>query len=133
MANVQERLENILKDLQEKLPDMEALVILSPDGLVLSSLLPPETDEDKVAAMTAIALSLGERALSELDKGECEEVILKGEKGFILMVNAGEYGGIAVLTSKEAKLGMILYELRKSSQEFVKVMSETQSKEPISS
>jgi len=132
MANIAERLESILKDLQEKLPDIEALVILSQDGLVLSSLLPPETEEDKVAAMTAIAFSLGERALSELDKGSCEEIILKGKKGFILMVNAGEYGGIAVLTSKEAKLGMILYELRKTAQEFMKVMAETLSREPVS-
>lgn len=114
MPGVAESLEKILRDVEERDPDIEAMAVISEEGLILASALPLGTDEDRIAAISSIALSLGERALSELAKGKVEEIVLKGSKGYIITFGANGYGAVTALTSKETKLGMTLFELRRA-------------------
>jgi len=50
-----------LQDMQAAVPDIEASAVVSVDGLVIASALPADTEEDRVSAMSAAMLSLGER------------------------------------------------------------------------
>jgi len=55
-----------LRDLHASSPDIEASAIVSVDGLIIASALPAGSEDDRVSAMSAAMLSLGERIASEL-------------------------------------------------------------------
>ena len=50
-----------LRDLQASSPAVEAAAVVSVDGLSMASSMPANVEEDRVAAMSAAMLSLGER------------------------------------------------------------------------
>lgn len=85
-----EMFSSILKDLNGTSADIEASAVISTDGLMIASLLPADMDEDRVGAMSAAILSLGERSAVELARGDLEQVLIKGDNGYILMTHASD-------------------------------------------
>ena len=73
------RLDALLNELMRRVPELEAAAVVTADGLPMSSALPPGMDEDRVAAMSAALLSLGERAAEGLGRGELSQVHIQGE------------------------------------------------------
>jgi|GEM_PF-455787 len=107
----QEDLEKLLKSFLEISPDFEAAAIVSADGFVIASVLPDNIDENRLGAMSAAILSLGERAALELEKGKMETVFVEGEKGYVLLSSLTTEALLVVSTNKYAKLGLVFYEL----------------------
>lgn len=103
-----------LNELCHTTPDVEAVAIISTDGLLLASAMPEHLDGDRVSAMGAALLSLGERASVELERGELEQVIVKGKEGYVLLLAAGENNVLVVIAKKSAKLGLIVLEAKRS-------------------
>ena len=122
MASRIEKLTEMLKDLSGTSPDIEASAIVSTDGLIIASALPKDVEEDRVAAMSAAMLSLGERTSKELMKGSLEEVFVKGQNGYILLMGAGEEAVLTALARKDAKLGLVFLDMKRASQEISKVI-----------
>jgi hypothetical protein len=60
-----------LRDMQASTPDVEASAVVSVDGLIIASSLPASVEEDRVSAMSAAMLSLGERIAGELGRLNC--------------------------------------------------------------
>ena len=85
----EEALRNILGQLNATSADIQASAVISTDGLMMSSLLPQGLDPDRVGAMSAALLSLGSRVARELDRGTPEQVLVKGDNGYVLMLQAG--------------------------------------------
>lgn len=111
-----------LRDLQASTPDVQASAIVSVDGLSIASALPQEVEEDRVSAMSAAMLSLGERIASELGRGALEQVYIKGENGYVLLMSVGEEAVLTVMARKEAKLGLILLDMRRATEDLVKLI-----------
>jgi len=122
MASRIEKLTEMLKDLSGASPDIEASAIVSTDGLVIASALPNDVEEDRVAAMSAAMLSLGERTSKELMKGSLEEVFVKGQNGYILLMGAGEEAVLTALARKDAKLGLVFLDMKRAAEEIGKVI-----------
>jgi len=72
-----EMLEQILSDINGSSADIEASAIISTDGLLMASLLPANMDDDRVGAMSAAMLALGDRTSEELVRGGFETVTIK--------------------------------------------------------
>ena len=108
-----------LRDLQASTPDVQASAIVSVDGLSIASALPQEVEEDRVSAMSAAMLSLGERIASELGRGVLEQVYIKGENGYVLLMSVGEEAVLTVMARKEAKLGLILLDMRRATEDLI--------------
>ena len=70
-----------LRDLRASSPDVEASAVVSVDGLTMASALPEEVEEDRVSAMSAAMLSLGERIATEMGRGNLDQVIFEGQAG----------------------------------------------------
>src|SRR5210317_2483145 len=102
-----------LREMQVSSPDIEASAIVSVDGLSIASALPQEIEEDRVSAMSAAMLSLGERIASELGRGILEQVYIRGENGYVLLTAVGEEAVLTVMARKEAKLGLILLDMKR--------------------
>jgi len=106
-----------LQDMQAAVPDIAASAVVSVDGLVIASALPAETEEDRVSAMSAAMLSLGERIAKELGRGTVEQVYIKGDDGYVVLTAVGDEAVLTVLARKEAKLGLIFLEMRRAAKD----------------
>lgn len=107
-------LNKILKKLQNESPGVEASALISEDGLMIASALPQEFDETHVGGMTATLLNLGTRAATELRRGEVQEVIVRGEHGYAVMISAGRGALLLVLANEHSKLGLIFFDMREA-------------------
>jgi hypothetical protein len=103
-----------LNQLRSSSPDILGAAIVSSDGLPIASVLSPDVEEDRVAAMSAAMVSLGERITAELGRGKFEQVYIKGDVGFALLTSVGPDSVLTVIANGEARLGLLLLELRKS-------------------
>ncbi len=111
-----------LRDLQVNSPAIEAAAVVSVDGLSIASSMPAEVEEDRVAAMSAAMLSLGERIAGELGRGTLEQVYIKGENGYVILMAIGEEAVLTVLARKEAKLGLIFLDMGRAVTELEKLI-----------
>lgn len=111
-----------LQNMQAAAPDIEASAIVSVDGLIMASALQQGVEEDRVSAMSAAMLSLGERISSELGRGGLEQVYIKGNAGSIILTSVGEEAVLTAMARHEAKLGLIFLEMRRASEDLVKLV-----------
>ena len=115
-------LNSILSELNGSTADIEASAVLSTDGLMMASLLPAGTDEDRVGAMSAAMLSLGDRTAQELGRGELEQVLVKGRLGYVLLTHAGNEAVLTVLCKPNARLGLIFLDVKRASEGITKII-----------
>ncbi len=107
---------SILSELNGTSTDIEASGVISTDGLMMASVLPTNMDEDRVGAMSAAMLSLGDRTAQELSRGELEQILIKADKGYVLMTYAGREAILTVLAKPNAKLGLIFLDVKRTAQ-----------------
>ena len=117
-----EQMVDRLRDLQAGTPDVEASAVVSVDGLIMASSLPADVEEDRVSAMSAAMLSLGERIASELGRGLLDQVYIKGENGYVLLTSVGEEAVLTVLARAQAKLGLLFLDMRRTAEELAKIV-----------
>lgn len=110
-----ERLARALDDFIAVSPDVEAAAVVSFDGLAMASALPPDMDEDRLGAMSAALLSLGEQAASGLGRGELNQVFVEGEHGYVFLMSALDQAVLAAVTDRSAKIGLMLFEMRRAA------------------
>jgi uncharacterized protein len=79
-------------------------------------------EEDRVSAMSAAMLSLGERISGELGRGSLEQVYIKGDAGSIVLTSVGSEAVLTALARQEAKLGLIFLEMRRAAEDIVKLV-----------
>ena len=111
-----------LRELQASSPDIEASAIVSVDGLSIASALPQNVEEDRVSAMSAAMLSLGDRIAAELGRGTLNQVYIKGENGFVILTDIGEEAVLTALAHKDAKLGLIFLDMRRAVEDLQKLI-----------
>ena len=111
-----------LREMQAASPDIEASAVVSVDGLIMASALPSEVEEDRVSAMSAAMLSLGERIAGELGRGHLKQVYIRGDKGYVLLTAIGEEAVLTALARENAKLGLVFLEMRRAAEHLVKVV-----------
>jgi predicted regulator of Ras-like GTPase activity (Roadblock/LC7/MglB family) len=110
-----EQMTDRLRDLQTSSTDVEASALVSVDGLIMASALPPDVEEDRVSAMSAAMLSLGERIAMELGRGTLDQVYIRGNEGYVLLLDVGEEAVLTVLARKEARLGMLFLDMKRAA------------------
>jgi hypothetical protein len=111
-----------LRDLQSGTPDIEASAVVSVDGLIMASSLPSGVDEDRISAMSAAMLSLGDRIASELSRGILEQVYIKGGDGIIVLMAVGDEAVLTVLARAQAKLGLIFLDMKRAVEDLTRLL-----------
>ncbi len=104
-----------LRDLQGGTPDIEASAVVSVDGLIMASALPAGVEEDRVSAMSAAMLSLGERISGELGRGGLDQVYIRGDKGYVILMSVGVDAVLTGLVRDNAKLGLIFLDMKRAA------------------
>jgi predicted regulator of Ras-like GTPase activity (Roadblock/LC7/MglB family) len=111
-----------LRDLQAGTPDIEASAVVSVDGLIMASSLPAGVDEDRISAMSAAMLSLGDRIASELRRGILNRVYIEGSQGIIVLMAVGDEAVLTVLARAEARLGLIFLDMKRAVEDLVRLI-----------
>lgn len=123
----EDRLGEVLAELNATSADIEASAVISTDGLMMASMMPQGLDGDRVGAMSAAMLSLGDRTASELARGELEQVLVKGGRGYVLLAHAGEDAVVTVLAKPSARLGLIFLDVRRATEAIAQLLAPSQS------
>ena len=113
-ATREERLARALDELMdENQPTIQAAALVSLDGFTMASALPEGMQEDRVGAMSAAILGLGERAAAELGRGQLSQVFIEGDDGYVHADRRRRpRRADRASPDKEAKLGLVLYDMR---------------------
>jgi len=111
-----------LRDLQASSMDVEASAVVSIDGLTIASALPVNMEEDRVSAMSAAMLSLGERIAGELGRGALDQVFIKGKSGFVVLMSAGEEAVLTVLAREQANIGLLFLDMRRATEDLINLL-----------
>ncbi len=114
--------QQVLEELKGSSADVEASALISTDGLMIASALPAGMDEDRVGAMSAALLSLGDRAARELARGTLERVLLQGERGYVIMSSSGTEAVLTVLAKQNAKLGLLFLDIKRAAEALSKLI-----------
>lgn len=105
-------LDRALADLRALSEDMASCAVLSGSGALISSSHAPGVDRERVAAMLAAVSNLAERVARGNDKGHAAQVRVDTEEGHLLLVRLDGGGTLAATTAAEARVGLVLYDMR---------------------
>lgn len=114
MAMNVQKIQMTLQDLVSNGPDIQGAALVTLDGLPLVSTLPSNMDEERVSAMAAAMLSIGERIGGELQRGDVGRVFVEGNQGYCTLTSCGEEAVLLVLASTAAKQGLINLSIKQS-------------------
>lgn len=124
MSSKVEQIKQILQLLEINTPGVEASAIVSLQGLPIVSAMPAGVNDDVVAAMTAAVLSVGEKALEELQKGKLIKILIEGEKGYIIMTAVGQNAILTVLAKHSSNLGLIFLTMKQTAQKIANLLTD---------
>ena len=124
MSSKVRQIKRILQLLEINTPGIEASAVISLQGLPIVSAMPAGVNDDVVAAMTAAVLSVGEKALHELQKGELVKILIEGEKGYIIMTTAGRNAILTVLAKHSSNLGLIFLTMKQIAQKIANLLAD---------
>jgi uncharacterized protein len=111
-----------LREMQTISPDIEASAVVSVDGLIIASNLPAEISQDRVSAMSAAMLGLGEHITSEFGRGSLEQVFVRGTGGYVLLTAIGDVAVLTALAHEKAKLGLVFLEMGRTAENLLELI-----------
>lgn len=114
-------LRPVLRELNASSADIEASAVITRDGFTISAVLDEKVDVDRLGAMCATLLSLADTTSNELERGELEEVLIKGNIGYVLVVHIGKNAVLAVVARATVNLGMVFIEAKRTAKLAAKV------------
>ena len=115
--------EDLLKKLKYSIPEIQAVAIITNEGMPIASVLPLEIDDVKISAMTSALLSLAEMTVAEMEKGDFEELYVKGKDGYLIYLQAGPRAVLAVSTTIDVKLGLVFLECKTTCEKIFPILT----------
>jgi len=105
-----ETIEEALKKLIRAIPDVKAISLLSNEGMPLAFILPQDIDDLKISGIAAALLSMSELASVDMQKGDFNQLYIKGTNGYLLLLEVGPNHALLISASNDVRLGMLLFE-----------------------
>lgn len=103
-------LEALLHMFLLKNPNINAAAVITTEGLPILSAISHRLDETRIAAMSATLLSLAERAIEEMERGDFNELFIKGTEGYLILTQAGPHAVLMLSTTLDVQLGLLFFE-----------------------
>jgi len=113
----QEVLRNCIESLRNAVPDLKGVLLASSEGLPIAYSLANDGDPNRLAAMAAAALNLGNRISEAVETGAFTEVNVRGSEGSLFVYTVGNKAVLAVVGPKNSNAGLIHLEARSTSSE----------------
>lgn len=123
-AGIAGYLDRVLADLRALSEDIDSCAVLSGERDLLSSTHEPGVDRERVGAMLAALVYLSERVARESGKGRISQLRVDTGEGHLLVVRLDGGGVLAATTAQEARVGLVLYDMRNARGEVEKALAE---------
>jgi hypothetical protein len=94
-------------------PEVEAVVLASPDGLPIDQSGPAGLDAEALAALTATAARVAAQLTAAGGRGDVRTAVIETDRGLVVLAGAGSEGWLLVLTHAGTNVGELLFELRR--------------------
>ncbi|MCG7849329.1 MAG: roadblock/LC7 domain-containing protein [ANME-2 cluster archaeon] len=105
-----EKLDQVLTKFMQ-VGQVKAVGIVSVEGLLITSRMPPDMNERIVGALCSTIIASAETASSQMGTGAVSEVHVKTEHGILLLKPAGQKALLFALAEVEAQFGLITLEI----------------------
>jgi len=112
-----------INELRFRSPGIVDIAVVSVEGLPIASLILDTVDETRFAAMTAATLSLGDRVVAELRRGRLKKVLIEGDQGYIITLQAGDNAVLTISATPDAKLGLLFLDLQRAAERIAKILT----------
>ena len=86
-------------------PDIQGSAFVSIQGLPICSTLSRDVNDEIVSAICAAILSVSERVVKELDRGDLKRILVEGDEGIIILSKVGEKAILCIVAKSDASLG----------------------------
>jgi predicted regulator of Ras-like GTPase activity (Roadblock/LC7/MglB family) len=103
----------VLSDLR-RAGGIRAAAVVSREGILIASDLPPEVHAETFAAMAAIMLGAAETAALEMNEATPDRLIVETDEGRLVVAGAGERMMLVTLTDARTGLGHIIIEMNRA-------------------
>lgn len=117
----QEDLTRVVYDLRRSIPELHGVMIASTDGLSIAHDF-AEAEAERVAAMAATALGLGQRITERTSLGGLQEAVIRGDRGYLVVYAAGDSAVLVMTGPTSSNLGLMRIEARAASAEICEVL-----------
>ncbi|MFW9824284.1 MAG: roadblock/LC7 domain-containing protein [Candidatus Thorarchaeota archaeon] len=115
-------LTDLLRKMEAMNPNIQGSAIVSVQGLPICSALARDVNDGIVSAMSAAILSVSERAVEELARGDLKRILIEGVDGIIILSKAGENAILCTLAKSEASLGMVFLNIQSVSNKIAELL-----------
>ena len=122
-AGTAQDLDRVLADLRALSEDIDSCAVLSGDRDILSSSHEPGVERERAGAMLAALVYLSERVARESGKGNISQLRVDTGEGHLLVVRLDGGGVLAATTGQEARVGLVLYDMRNARREVEKALA----------
>lgn len=105
-------LDWVMSRFVEEVPDAAHAILVSADGLLMaSSTSIPSERAEQVAAVSSGLASLAVGAARLFEGGAVMQTIVEMEMGFLMLMSVGDGSNLTILTTEEADIGQVGYEM----------------------
>lgn len=115
-------LTDLLRKMEAVNADIQGSAIVSVQGLPICSVLARDVNDGIVSAMSAAILSVSERAVEELARGDLKRILIEGVDGIIILSKAGENAILCTLAKSDASLGMVFLNIQSVSNKIAELL-----------
>lgn len=112
----------LLRELQDMDSEIEATAVVSIEGVIIASSLNNVLNDERVAAMSAAMVGLGERIAMELGRGELDQVVIRGDAGSVILMSINDEAVLTAVIKDELQLGLVFLDMRKASAELAEMV-----------
>ena len=106
-----EKLRQVLRSLIKSSPYVRAAAVINLSGLTVAAVMPYYVEQERVSAMSAVMLLLGERLTTSMRSGELSKVYIQGETGHIVLMSIGREAVLSLTAEPEVPLGLVFLEM----------------------
>jgi len=114
--------KDFLKRMGEVNSDIQGSAIVSVQGLPICSVLARDVNDGIVSAMSAAILSVSERTLKELARGDLRRILIEADDGIIILSKAGSKAILCTLAKSNASLGMVFLNIQSVSNRIAELL-----------
>lgn len=117
----QDDLVRIIGDIRSSIPTLTGVMVATSDGLPIVHDF-PESEADRLAAMSATALGLGHRVAERTNLGDLAESVFRGRDGYLVVYPCGDSIVLVLSGPANSNLGLMRIEARSASAKITEAM-----------
>uniref|UniRef100_UPI001AACABCB roadblock/LC7 domain-containing protein n=1 Tax=Actinorugispora endophytica TaxID=1605990 RepID=UPI001AACABCB len=112
MSESAENFAWLISNFVTEVPGVEHAVVVSSDGLLLTSSQDfPDEHAEQLAAIASGLQSLADGTARMFAKGDSEQLILRMRRGYLFVMSISDGSSLAVLASKDADMKIVAYQM----------------------